>query len=126
MILNRQQIIDADDFKHEDVPVPEWGGDVRVATISANERDAFEKSITVERENGKVETLRETIRARLCAATIVDEDDNKLFTQDDIDVLGAKSAKAVDRVFEVAKRLNGIGEADVKELEGNSEAAPSG
>lgn len=126
MILNRQQILDADDYEHEDVPVPEWGGDVRVATITANERDVFEKSITIEREDGKVDTLRETIRARLCAATIVDEDGNKLFTQDDIDVLGAKSAKAVDRVFEVAKRLNGIGEADVKELEGKSEAAPSG
>ena len=126
MILNRQQILEADDYEFEDVPVPEWDGVVRVGTISANERDMFEKSITIERDDGKIGAIRETIRARLCAATIVDEDGNKLFTQDDIDVLGAKSAKAVDRVFAVAKKLNGIGEVDVKELEGKSEAVPSG
>ncbi len=57
--------------------------------------------------------------ARLVAASIVDEDDKRVFSQSDVKALGEKSAAALDRVMAVAMRLSGLTEEDAEELEGN-------
>lgn len=56
------------------------------------------------------------MRADLVASCTCDESGALLFTPADIPTLGKKSARALTRVWEVATRLNGIGEAEEKEL----------
>jgi len=116
-MLSKEQILSADDLTREQVNVPEWGGDVYVYTMSGEERDSFEVSIMDSK--GKATFLN--IRAKLCARTIRDEEGNRYFTDKEIDVLGKKSGQALDKIFDVAKRLNGIGKEEIKELEKNSE-----
>ena len=58
----------------------------------------------------------DNMRAGLCALCIVDEDGKRLFAQTDIEVLGAKNAGAIDKLFDVAARLSGISEDDVDDL----------
>lgn len=108
-ILTKDAILAADDLPREIVPVPEWGGDVYVRTMSGTDRDAFEASLI-----GKEGRL-ENVRARLVSLTLCDEAGSRMFTDSDITALGGKSAQALDRVFAVAQRLNGIGvdQADV-------------
>jgi len=48
------------------------------------------------------------------------ETNKQLFTVADIDALGQKSAKALDRIFEIAQRLSKIGANDVEEMAKNS------
>ena len=123
-LLTKSAILAADDLKTEDVDVPEWGGTVRVRAFSGRERDAFEASLV--RGDGKDRKVDLTnMRARLVALTVVDESGQKVFTQDDVDLLGAKSDAALDRVFSVAQKLNGLSGADVEELTKNSSGAPS-
>lgn len=127
-ILTREQILEAQDLQKELVEVPEWGGAVYVRALTGTERDAFEQSMiemrTV-RRGRREETVRElrlqNLRARLCAMTICDENGNRLFTDADIQLLGQKSASALNRVFEVAQRLSGLRDEDVEELVGNSD-----
>lgn len=114
-ILKRDEILAADDITRELVPVPEWGGEVFVKSMSGTERDNFEASIVTKRGNDAQVNLK-NIRAKLAAACLCDENGKRLFSDADIPVLAAKSAAALQRVFEVAQRLSGIGEADVKEL----------
>jgi hypothetical protein len=118
-LLTREQILQADDLPFEDVEVPEWGGTVRVRTLSGQERDAFEASIT-EQRGRNIRIRPENIRARLVALSVVDEEGQQLFDESDIRRLGAKSAKALDRLFSVAQRLSGISNEDVEELAKNS------
>ena len=47
------------------------------------------------------------------------DDGALLFTAADVEQLGAKSALALDRVFDVAARLSGFRESDIEELEKN-------
>lgn len=123
-LLTKSAILSADDLKTEDVEVPEWGGTVRVRAFSGRERDAFEASLV--RGDGKDRKVDLTnMRARLVALTVVDETGQKLFTHDDVDLLGAKSGAALDRVFAVAQKLNGLSAADVEDLTKNSSGAPS-
>ena len=124
-LLSASDILGADDLAHERVDVPEWGGHVFVKTLTAGERDAFEASMFKGRGKDRVENL-ENLRARLCALTLCDEAGVRLFDAADVARLTAKSAKALDRVFDRAQRLNGMGAADIEEMVGNSGAAPGG
>ncbi|KPL27960.1 MAG: hypothetical protein AMJ72_05845 [Acidithiobacillales bacterium SM1_46] len=118
-ILSKEQILQADDLRREQVVVPDWDGSVFVQTMTGIDRDAFELSLT---KDGKASI--ENMRAKLCARTIVDENGNRLFTEDDVEALGKKSGTALDRIFEVAQRLNGIGADAMEKLAKNSEPTP--
>lgn len=123
-LLGREAILGASDIVSEDVAVPEWGGTVRVKGLTAAQRDAFEQSSLTGK--GKNQSLNfANLRSRLLVLTVVDESGEQLFIHGDVVELGKKSAAAVDRVFEVASRLSGIGDDDIEELTGNSEPGQS-
>ena len=124
-LLGRDAILCASDATTEDVPVPEWGGTVRVRGLSGRERDEFEASMLVKRGNKRDVSLINA-RAKLVSLAVVDEDGTRVFSDGDVAELGNKSAAALTRVYEVASRLSGLSDEDVDELEGNSGAAPSG
>jgi hypothetical protein len=117
-LLSKQEILLSQDLKTEDVEVAEWGGTVRVRTLTGKERDAFEASLTTG-EGKKRKPDLTNIRAKLVAMCIVDEGGAREFEDSEIAALGAKSAAALDRVFSVCQRLNGLSTADVEELEKN-------
>lgn len=118
MVLKRDQILAADDLKTELVNVPEWGGEVCIKSLTGKERDKFEASMMKIGKNGKPEQNMENLRARLVVLTCIDPDDSNLplFTDKDIEALGAKSAHALDRVFSAAQKLNGFTQEDVEAL----------
>lgn len=127
MPLSREQIIEADDIKTQDVPVPEWGGDVRIRGLSGSERDEYEAAMVHFAPGTATGRLKlENVRARLVSMTAVDENGDRLFTDKDVVLLGKKSGSALDRVFEAAKRLSGLSDEDVEELAEGFGGAPSG
>lgn len=116
--LTRASILEAPDLRYEDVEVPEWGGMVRVRGLTGADRDAFESSV-VQQNGRKASVSTQNIRAKLVARAIVNERDDRVFSDADVEALGAKSAQALDRVFAVAQRLSGLTAADVEELSKN-------
>ncbi len=123
--LGRAAILSAQDLPTVEMEVPEWGGWVLVRSLTAGERDNFEAEIT--QMNGRNTRLNaRNIRAKLVAAVVVDDEGRPLFTLGDVEALGQKSAKALDRVFGKAAELAGMREADVQELAENFAAAPAG
>ena len=106
-MLTRDQILMCDDLPREIIQVPEWGGEVQVRTMTGADRDAFEASL-INKDNQSGGRL-ENVRARLVSLALCDESGVRLFNDADVISLGQKSAKALDRVFTVAQRLNGIG-----------------
>lgn len=108
MILSRDSILTVEDLPREEVDVPEWGGSVVVRTMTGSERDAFE---TVH-----IKDPTKDIRARLAVHTVCDDQGTLLFSLNDVDAVGKKSAAALDRIFAVAVRLNGISKQDVEDL----------
>lgn len=118
MMSLRDQILEASDLATEVVPVPEWGCSVTVATMSGAARDEWEQSLVT--RTGAVATVNTAnVRARLVAATVVDESGARVFSADDISRLGTKSSAALDRVCKVAQRLNGLTAADLEDAKGN-------
>jgi hypothetical protein len=122
-ILSKSEILDSHDMRIQTVAVPEWGGSVRMRSLTGAERDTFEASL-VRQVDGKHLPDMVNLRAKLLAATIVDEQDRQIFTASDVVALGRKNAVALDRVFTVAQRLNGMATDSVEEALKNSEPGP--
>lgn len=114
-LLSRDAILAADDREYEVVPCPEWGGEVRLRSLTGSERDAYEQSLVQTRGKSREMNLRNA-RAKLVALCAVDENGNRLFTDADVNALGKKNAKPLDRLFDAARRLAGLSEDDVDRL----------
>jgi hypothetical protein len=128
MALSKDQIFGASDRKVEVVPVPEWGGDVILKTISGTDRDAFEDSLSTVDEDGNYQPNILNADARLLVKCIVDEDGNRVFSDGDADSLGSKSAPVLARLARKARELNSIGldvKAAVDEAGKDSEPDPA-
>lgn len=127
-LLGKTQIDSAVDRKWEDVPVPEWGGEVRIMELSSADRGYIEAgSVVAQNESAqlKVESLK-TYREKVVAFALVDENFQRLYSNKEIADLGKKSGKVIERLAAKAQELSGMGRYAVKEAEGNSDAAPSG
>lgn len=125
-LLTRDKVNQATDIEYEYVDVPEWGGTARVRGLTGTERDSYEASLvqvvqTSGRRGGGTTVLpkMENARARLVCMCLVDEEGNRLYADDQVGELAAKSGKALDRVFEVGSRLSGLSDEDMEELAGN-------
>lgn len=115
VLLDRAAIRNAVDQVYEIVPVPEWGGAVRVKGITAIERDAYETDIL--RGKGKERDVNlKLARAKLVVRATVDDAGERVFSEGDITWLGTKSAAALNRVYDAAARLAGLTETDLEEM----------
>jgi len=127
--LTKAQILAAADLTTEVVPVPEWGGEVLVRSLTGAARDQYEADfLLIDTSRGKptYDMDLENARARLVALSVVDEDGKLLFDDADVFALGEKSAAALDRVYSTAKRISGLSDEDVEELRKNSKRGRRG
>lgn len=122
--LTRDQIQAARDLPTREVPCPEWGGVVLVRGLTGAERDAFEESLWAGAGKGRHVALA-NIRAKLAALCVIDKDGQPVFSETDVAWLGQKSAAPLDRIYDAVTALSGIGEDDLKALEGNSGSGQS-
>ena len=111
-------IFEVKDLPREKVNIPEWGGSIYVGTMMGDQRDEWEISLMANKTGNQHDNLR-NLRARLAIIVCEDEAGNKLFVPADAERLGKKSASALQRIFNAAKKLNKIGDDDVEELAKN-------
>ena len=102
--LNRDAILAADDYFREYVDMPEWGGGVYVRALSA----AAGLGMANRPEADEMDQATANI-GWLLVKTVVDENGQPIFTNDDIPALMGKSKAAIDRLMTVAMRVNGMG-----------------
>jgi ribosomal protein L4 len=114
-LLSKDQILAAEDLPFQDVEVPEWGGTVRVRAMTGKDRDEFEKD-AMRYENGEIVTDRTNYRAKFLAKCVVNEKNELLFTAKDVEALGKKSYRAIDKVFSVAIDLSGVSKKEADNI----------
>lgn len=126
-ILSKADIFGSNDLATETVDVPEWGGSVIIRAMTGTQRDAYEQSLMKRGPTGAYEVDTLNMRAKLVANTAVDEGGALLFDPlADLSTLSGKSAAALERLFVVAQRLNGLAANSQESAEKNSESGPAG
>ena len=115
----REKILTRRPVRKELVACPEWECDVWVKAVKGRERDEYEAGLY----DGDGKRNIANMRARLCVIACVDDDGKPVFTASDVAELGEQDAAPLDRCFQAAKRLAGIGEDEVAKK--NSKETPS-
>lgn len=127
--LSRDAILGIDDHSYRDVDVPEWGGTLRIRTLSGEEHEQFVQDLGL-LDEGKASgaaILGRQARARLIYLAAVDAQGHRLFShEDDIARLQGKNTDVLMRVCQAIMDLNGMGAEAAEALQGESEADRSG
>lgn len=111
-------------LRTEPVYVDRLGIDLHIRELTGAELDAFQEAIR-ERRTGDSINLK-GLKAGLVALSLVDESGVRVFDDDEGETLNESLPSAViKQLYDVAARINGMDEAEAKELLGNSEAAPT-
>ena len=114
-MLDADSILAANDIELASVEVPEWGGSVYIRVMSGAERDQWEQLNVKALQRGTAKN----VRAGLAALCMCDHQGKRLFTDDQIEALGKKSAKALDRVFAKIQEVNALTDDELATIEGN-------
>jgi hypothetical protein len=124
-------VLALDDLPTEEVAVPEWKGrKFLVRTLTADEKDQWDQARTEEIERDRIRARRagkakargvaRFPRASLVVLCTLDPATKaQVWQEEQIEALSSKSAKALDRLFIAAARLNGVTQDDIEWLEGN-------
>ena len=125
-ILTKDQIIAAKDGETKVVPVEEWGGDVVFAPWSGAARDEYEEALSNLPQNPDG-TMKSVLGLRQLAVSLslVDTNGERLFNGDGVAELGKKNADVIDRLFDIAREMNGLNNEAVEEAEKNSDGGPN-
>lgn len=111
-------ILNVMDGENETVFVPEWKLNVRVRSISAAERENLMRgSVVIEGKTRRFDAPQ--MRVKIVALSVVDADGRRLFSNSQTEALGKKSAKAIDRIADVAMRLAGMEDDTAPEPDDN-------
>ncbi len=125
-LLSFDEIIDADDIQTEYVDVPEWGGRVKVISLTGEERGKVFAAIRAHGKQIKDEDEAQSIfYARVIAASLVDENGNRIAGQSKAMALTKKNAAALNRVYRVCARISGIGQEEEDQAKQDLKATPS-
>jgi hypothetical protein len=123
--LGRDAILAVQDIPQRELFIPEWDTWVLVRGLSGKERDEYETSIMVGKGKSR-DVNMQNLRAKLIVRSVVDAAGKPLFSAQDVEELGAKSASALEKIFDVARELSGLTEQDTEELLKNSESGQPG
>lgn len=99
-VLTLDDVIAVDDQQIIDIPVPEWGGVVRVISLTAAEM--------ITEIEGKEGVDKEKLGLRLVVRSLVDEHGTRIGTDAHIAMLEKKSAAVVNRIATAVMKLNGL------------------
>lgn len=102
------------------VDLPEYGGSVYVRVMSGTERDRFDSEI-VRRKHLLGDKFTEGIRGLIVAATVCDANGALQFALDEAEIIGhVFPSPILNRIVNVARKLNAMGSDAVEEAKGNS------
>lgn len=113
MALSREQVLKADDLPCTEVDVSEWWGDVVLVRImSAAEHIAW---------GAEAQDLpKDDVPFCLIIKCCIDEEGNRLFTEDDIPELKKKNAAAIIKLFNGIITFNKLNDGAIEDAAKNS------
>ena len=102
--LNRQRILTAINTVAQFVDVPEFGGRVGINRLSYIDTVRLTNGAQMHNE----EDMQQAFLVDLLIACLCDEDGGRLFTEKDADFLSKMPATALQRLADVALKVNGL------------------
>lgn len=107
--LTADEILDTDDVDYTTVDCPEWGGTIRLRTLTGYDAVVFSNSV-------KTEDGRNKAMIRIIAMCACDAEGKKIFSPENVMALMKKNLRVINRVQKAAMEHNGYtGDGEKKE-----------
>lgn len=103
MLLNLDDITNIQDAKTSVISMPEWGGDIKVKAFDFAQQLEFEKQKNLLEDDSDLIML-------MLRMSIVDEDNNYIFNQETIKLLGKRNSQALFKIFTACLEINALSE----------------
>jgi hypothetical protein len=122
-VFTRESLRKAPVRTYAEISVPEWAPEhdpepeswrIRLRSLTGRERDRFEASTAPKGQRQKQNL--DNFRARLVVLCIVGEDNEPIFNNGDVKMVGEMNSAGLSRVFNKCNEMNGLTEEDVEEL----------
>lgn len=115
LLTSANAILQSDDFRYEEIEVPEWGGSLRLKSLSGTERTAVIRML-----NQKKDTV-DGVYEKVIIFSAVDADGRKIFedNQSTLSILQGKDAGVTQRIAMKALELSGLGPNSKDDAEKN-------
>jgi hypothetical protein len=117
----RAAILSSEDYPREPADQPWVDEKLWVRGISANDKDMW---VQAHMPDGESFVWGEHATAELVARTLITEDGERVFTDEDIEALGTRDGRTLSALFQQAMRLSGMDGAE--EIEAAFSGAPNG
>src|SRR5262245_14597172 len=101
-VLSLDQMLAGSDTEYELVDVPEWGGKVRIGSLTAEQMVRWTEA--------KTETPldRRNAGLLLLVSSIVDADGNRIANASHVNAFRGRSAKVLNRIIDRILKMNGL------------------
>lgn len=119
----RETILGASDLATEKVTVPEWGCDVILSELNAEDRLAFDDQAAAIKAKGEKERGVLSV-ARFLSYAIRAPDGGRLFGDEDVPAIAKKNARVLLRLFHRAAQLSGVSAREAETDSGKSGGPP--
>jgi hypothetical protein len=131
-VLSLDDIAQAPDTRYEYVDDPEWGGRVRVASLDGRSRQAVFMGVRSDIKKLGQDAADIRLAYWVVAASLVDDAGERLIEVRDpgavapaIAMLESRNAAALQRTYDVCRRLSGLGDDEVDDRSEELKATPS-
>ena len=101
------------------VDVPEWKAKLWLRVLTGTELNAYESAAYRDGKQGN-------FRAEFLVRAICNESGERIFSDADVAKLGSRSGLVLDRLYDLARKLNRQSPEAVEDAEKNLLSAPSG
>lgn len=99
--------------------IPELERNVRIRYMTGKEVDAYRQSVTI--GTGQNMTINQKgMRAKLAVLALANADGSRMFKDTDIHRVGTWESMVLERIFDRARKINGLTNDDTDTEEGNS------
>ena len=104
LITSANSILGKDDFHYEVIEVPEWGGDLRLKSLSGSERSQIIKATQKQKDTA------DGVFEKCIIYAAVDEEGRRIFNDDDatLKVLQTKDAGVTQRIGRKVLEISGL------------------
>lgn len=111
VIMLGRDAFESIEFRTEIVELPSMGGSVRIREMTAGKRDWIESQHAT--ADGEITTTG--LRAKFVIASVIDDNDEFMFSEKDTGIVSKMPADAVNEIFLAAQELNGMTGDPVKD-----------
>lgn len=120
-IANRNVLLKLCDRRYIDLELPEVGLVVRIQSLSEKEKSEYETRLIAKSGRGVVRDRLQDATRRLIALCLVDDKNDRVFSNADIDKIGELDSFVSSRIYEACQEHCGFNKNDIETTVGNSE-----